>query len=179
MALRGAAARRYAQAVFDIGKDTNTLDRWLSDLTVLGGVFGNSNAVAALEDPRLTLVEQNNVVAQHVPKDLVGSMAINMLLMMVRRGRLALLPRVVELFREMYNKEKGVIVADVTTAVPLDEAHQRSVAEGIRRLTGGKSVELRLHQDPTILGGMITRIGDELIDASIASRLAALSERLS
>jgi F-type H+-transporting ATPase subunit delta len=97
----------------------------------------------------------------------------------VQRDRLSILPRVVQLFQEMYNKEKGIVIAHVTTAVPLDDAHKRSVAEQISRMAGGKQVELRLTEDPRILGGIITRIGDELIDASVATRLADLQERLS
>jgi F-type H+-transporting ATPase subunit delta len=77
----------------------------------------------------------------------------------------------------MYNKEKGIVIAEVTTAIPLDEAHQKRVADQLARLTG-KTVQLRTRTDPRILGGVITRIGDELIDASVATRLADLAERL-
>ncbi|HUP27037.1 MAG TPA: F0F1 ATP synthase subunit delta [Chloroflexia bacterium] len=179
MALRGTAARRYAQAVFDIGKETGTLDRWLSDLKVISSVFGDANAIATLEDPKLTEDDQRKLVSQHLPKELVSELATNLLLLLVQRGRLALLPRILEIFQQMYNKERGVIVADVTTAVPLDDAHRQRVTEQLSRITGGKTIELRLHEDPSILGGIITRIGDELIDASVAARLAELSERLS
>jgi F-type H+-transporting ATPase subunit delta len=68
-------------------------------------------------------------------------------------------------------------VADVTSAVPLNEAQQRKVSDQLSRITG-KTVQLRVHQDPTILGGLVTRIGDELIDASVATRLGELAERL-
>ncbi len=178
MALRGAAARRYAQAIFDIAKDAGNLDRWLSDLKVLSGVFGSPNAIAALEDPKVTEDDRRRVVYSHLPREVVDPLAINLVLLLVRRNRLALLPRIVETFQEMYNREKGIVVADVTTAVPLDEAHQQRVAAQLSRITG-KTVQLRVHHDPRILGGLITRIGDELIDASLATRLASLAERLS
>ncbi|HET6262744.1 MAG TPA: F0F1 ATP synthase subunit delta [Chloroflexia bacterium] len=179
MAIRGAAARRYAQAIFEIARDTNTLDKWLSDLKTLNSIFGNDNAVDTLDDPRLTGDNQRKIIAEHLPKGTVSELAENMLQLLVQRDRLSLLPRIVQLFQEMYNKEKGIVIAHVTTAVPLDEAHKRSVAEQISRMSGGKQVELRLTEDPRILGGIITRIGDELIDASVASRLADLQERLS
>ncbi len=101
----------------------------------------------------------------------------NFIKLLVQRGRLSSLPRIVEIFGEMYNREKGIVIADVTTAVPLDDAHQKEVADKLAKITG-KTVQLRLHTDPSILGGIITRIGDELIDASVASRLAQLAERL-
>jgi F-type H+-transporting ATPase subunit delta len=178
VALRGAAARRYAQAVFDIAKDTNSLDRWLNDLKVLSGIFGTPNAQAHLEDPRLTEEDQRRMVAQQLEKVKVDPLALNLLLMLVRRNRVGLLPRIVERFQELYNKDKGIVVADVTTAVPLDEAHKQRVAAELSKMTGGKSIELRLHEDPKLLGGVITQIGDQLIDASVATRLAQLAERM-
>ncbi len=78
----------------------------------------------------------------------------------------------------MYNRERGIVVADVTTAVPLDDAHRSRVEQQLSAITGGKTVQLRLHTDPSILGGMVARIGDELLDASVATRLATLAQRL-
>lgn len=177
MATRGPAARRYAQAVLDIAKENGTLDRWLSDLKVLSGVFGAPSVITMLEDPKLTEEDQKQVVARLLEKGLVDDLAVNLLMLLLRRGRLGSLPRIVEVFQDLYNKEKGIIVADVTTAVPLDDAHKQRVADQLSRITG-KTIDLRLHHDPRILGGLITRIGDELIDASVATRLAELSDRL-
>ena len=177
MATRGPAARRYAQAVLDIAKDSDTLDRWLSDLKVLSGVFGAPTVITMLEDPKLTEDDQKQVVDRLLQKGLVSDLAVNLLMLLLRRGRLGSLPRIVEVFQDLYNKEKGIIVADVTTAIPLDDAHKQRVADQLSRITG-MTIELRVHHDPRILGGLITRIGDELIDASVATRLAELSERL-
>lgn len=178
MAQRGGAARRYAQAVLDLAKQDNSLDAWLNDLKLLNRMFGTERAVEALEDPKLTHEAQEEIVQRVVPKEVTNPLVRNFMLLLVKRQRLALLPRIVEVFQEMYNKERGIVVADVTTAVPLDEAHQRRVAEQLSGITGGKTIELRLHTDPSILGGMVARIGDELLDASVATRLASLAQRL-
>jgi F-type H+-transporting ATPase subunit delta len=178
MAQRGGAARRYAQAVLDLAKQDNSLDKWLSDLTALNSVFGTDRAVETLADPKLTDEAQQQMIERLVPREVTNPLVRNLLMLLVRRQRLSLLPRIVEVFQEMYNKERGIVVADVTTAVPLDEAHQRRVAEQLARITGGKTVQLRLHTDPSILGGMVARIGDELLDASVATRLATLAQRL-
>lgn len=179
MAQRGGGARRYAQALLDLAKQDNSLDRWLNDLKLLNRVFGTDRAVEALEDPKLSYEAQQELVQRIIPKEVSSPLARNFLLLLIRRQRLALLPRIVEVFQEMYNKERGIVVADVTTAVPLDDAHQKRVADELARITGGKTVELRLHTDPNILGGMVARIGDELLDASVATRLATLAQRLS
>lgn len=177
MALRGAAARRYAQAAFEIARDNNTLDKWLADLTTLAQVFNEPGAVALMQNPKMTAEDQLRLATQAVSRTPVDPLAMNLLMIMAHRGRLALLPRVLEVFQEMYNRHKGIVVADITTAVPLDAAQQRRVAERLSSITG-KSVQVRAHHDPRILGGIITRIGDELIDASVASRLETLAERL-
>jgi F-type H+-transporting ATPase subunit delta len=177
MASRGAAARRYAQAVFDLAKKSGQLEEWRADLGTLNAVFGSERAVDALEDPKLTDESRTKIIDGVFKSQKVGPLAINFLRLLAARRRLSLVPRIVEIFEEMYNKEKGIILAEVTTAIQLDEAHQKRVAEQLARITG-KSVKLSTKVDPSILGGIITRIGDQLIDASVASRLAALAEKL-
>jgi F-type H+-transporting ATPase subunit delta len=177
VALRGAAARRYALAVFDLAKEAGTLDRWLADLKTLDSLFGSEQAVAMLEDPKITRDAQNKIVDDLISKVQIEPLVGNFIKLLVQRGRLASLPRIVEIFGEMYNREKGIVIADVTTAVPLDEAHRQEVADRLAKITG-KTVEIRMHTDPNILGGIITRIGDELLDSSVASQLAQLAERL-
>jgi F-type H+-transporting ATPase subunit delta len=177
VAQRGAAARRYAQAVFDLAKESGSLDQWLVDLKTLDSFFSNPDTLTMLEDPKITRDAQNKVVDDLVSKVKIQPLMGNFIKLLVQRGRLSSLPRIVEIYGEMYNREKGIVIADVTTAVPLDDAHKKEVADKLAKITG-KTIQLRLHTDPTILGGMITRIGDELMDASVASQLAQLAERL-
>jgi len=177
VALRGAAARRYAQAVFDLAKESGSLDQWLADLKTLDSFFSNPETLNMLEDPKITRDAQNKVVDDLVSKVHIQPLMGNFIKLLVQRGRLSSLPRIVEIYGELYNREKGIVIADVTTAVQLDDAHKKEVADKLAKITG-KTIQLRLHTDPTILGGMITRIGDELMDASVASQLAQLAERL-
>ncbi len=179
MALRGAAARRYAEAVFNIAQESNTLDRWLEDLKTLNNIFGRREVIEALENPRLDEQDWRKIISDLLPAGSVSDLAVNFLLLLLRRHRLHLLPRIVELYQEMYNRAKGIVVAEVTTAAPLDEEHKRKIAAYISQATGGKKVEMRIYQDPRILGGFVARIGDNVIDASVSRRLAELAQRLS
>lgn len=177
MASRGAAPRRYAQAVFDLAKQSGKLDEWRADLATLSAIFGGEQAITALEDPKLTDADRTKRIDTVLAAQKVQPLAMNFVRLLAQRGRLSLFHRIVEVFEEMYNKEKGIILAEVTTAIPLDEVHQKQVADKLAKITG-KNVRLQLKTDPRILGGIITRIGDELIDASVASRLAALAEKM-
>jgi F-type H+-transporting ATPase subunit delta len=179
VALRGAAARRYAEAVFNIAQESNTLDRWLEDLKTLNNIFGRREVIEALENPRLDEQDWRKIISDLLPAGSVSDLAVNFLLLLLRRHRLHLLPRIVELYQEMYNRAKGIVVAEVTTAAPLDEEHKRKIAAYISQATGGKKVEMRIYQDPRILGGFVARIGDNVIDASVSRRLAELAQRLS
>jgi len=180
MALRGAAGRRYAQAVFDLAKgEENGLDKWLQDLRALNALFGSDQAVAAIQDPEMREETQRQVIDDVLKREnvSVSPLAHNLLFMLVQRQRLGLLPGILESYQELYNRAKGIVIAEVTSAIPLDEAHQREVTAQLQKITG-KTIQLQVRQDPRILGGLITRIGDQLIDASVATRLADLAERL-
>jgi len=179
LAQRGAAARRYAQAVFDMGKQAGTLDQWRADLSMLKQLFGSDEVHTALEDPKRGEADKRGLIEKMLARRPVSPLARNFVLLLAERNRVHLINRIVEHFDRMYNKEMGIVIAEVTTAVPLDAAHQSEVARHLVTLTGSKSVELRMTVDPKILGGIIARIGDELIDASVASRLAALAQRIS
>jgi F-type H+-transporting ATPase subunit delta len=179
LAQRGAAARRYAQAVFDLAKQQGTLEQWRKDLALLNQLFGNEGVVSALEDPRTSQDAKHKLAEGLLGKQRVQPMAANLVRLLVERNRVHLMPRLVEAFDRMYNKEMGIIIAEVTTAVPLDQAHQSQVAKHLATLTGARTVDLRVKVDPSILGGIVARIGDELIDASVATRLSELAQRIS
>src|SRR5205807_7039422 len=103
--------------------------------------------------------------------------ALNFARLLVQRRRVALAPQVVEDFNQMADDYLGLAHAEVTTAVPVSQQEQQLIAEQLSRLTG-KRVDVRIRTDPSIIGGMVARVGDRLIDGSTRSRLLALRSRL-
>lgn len=169
------AARRYAQAVFDIGKETGTLAQWDLDLAIIHESLDAPDLLRLLESPETPLDERRNLVNQ-VFKG-VSPLAHNLLDMLLLRQRIALAPQIQEAFDELYLAEQGIAYADVTTAIPLDPQEETRVIESLTRLTG-KSIRLRTKVNPDILGGIIAQVGDQLIDGSVASQLRQLKGRL-
>src|SRR5207253_11455529 len=102
---------------------------------------------------------------------------INLAKLLLRKNRTALAPAIATVFREMADAERGIAHAKVKTAVPLDDAERQALERRLSSLVG-RSVEMQLEVDPSILGGIVARIGDEVIDGSAKGKLIQLRRRL-
>lgn len=172
-----AAARRYAQAVFDIGKEQNTLTVWDVDLRIIRETLeADPSLMRVLGNPETSLAERERLVDRLFSSSL-SPLAYKFIRLLARNHRLMLAPQVQEAFDEMYLAEQGIAYADVTTAIPLDPAEEARVAESLTRFTG-KTIKLRTHVDPDIIGGILARVGDQLIDGTVTSQLRQLKNRL-
>jgi F-type H+-transporting ATPase subunit delta len=110
----------------------------------------------------------------------VNPLVIKLVLLLATKGKLAALDDIAEEYQMLVDNYRGIegtAIAEVTTAVPLDEDYQLKIAQRITEIIG-KPVLLRPKVDPAILGGIIIRVGDKLIDGSIRSKLAALRKDL-
>ena len=175
---QGAAPRRYAEAAFSLAQGQGALDRWRHDMLLAAGVLNHPRMLALLDDPNRPWAEKRKLIDTALTVKIEPGVQ-HLVYLLTQRGRVASLQRVVDEFITVANKAQGVVVANVTTAVPLDDARRDEVAERIKRLAGAQQVELHPHVDPRILGGIIAQIGDEMYDGSIRTRLAQLAERIS
>jgi F-type H+-transporting ATPase subunit delta len=107
----------------------------------------------------------------------ISPLAWNLVRLLAAKGRLGLLPQIAEDFQELTDERRGIAHAQVVTAVPLSDDEKQSLARRLSELTG-KQVDLRAYQDESILGGLVARIGDRLIDGSTKTKLIALKRRL-
>lgn len=173
--MASSAAKRYAQAVFDLAKERGTLDLWQGDLARLSELTGDRLAANYFANPS---VPRDRKVAL-VDKVLEGSQpeARNLAHMLVERDRAGDAPRIAELYADMLRAERGIAVAEVTTAEPLSPASEAMVRDRLQKLVG-KQVELRVAVDPSIIGGLVARIGDFVIDGSAIGQLRKLRARL-
>lgn len=172
-----AAARRYAQAVFDIGKEHGTLAVWDVDLRIIREILTTDPALMRLlGNPETSPAEQQRLIERLFSSSLSPA-AYRFVRLLLRNRRLALAPGVQETFDEMYLAEQGIAYADVTTAIPLSADEETRVAASLMRFTG-KTIKLRTHVDPDIIGGILARVGDQLIDGTVTSQLRQLKNRL-
>ena len=102
---------------------------------------------------------------------------LNLIGLMLRRSRIDQLPRVAAEFRRLDNARQGITLATATSAAPLSQDEVRALTARVEQLTGGR-VELDLQVDPSLLGGLVVRVGDRLIDGSVRGRLERLRNQL-
>lgn len=174
--LKGATARRYAEAVFELGVEENAVDRWLQDLRLIAEYFADHRLTFLLGEPNIQFTTKEQVVRDLLTGK-VQPEALNLALLLVERGLVELVPRVRDEFERKYNDYHNQVPATLTTAMPLDNQSRAIVAADLQRLTG-KTVLLKEQVDPSILGGAIARVGDTLIDGSVRRRLQLLRQQL-
>ena len=99
------------------------------------------------------------------------------LLLLVDKHRFVLFPAIVDEYRALSNEARGILIADVTTASAASKKQQKAIADKLEQVTG-KKVELRLHEDKSLIGGVVVKIGDRRIDGSVAGRLEMMKRKL-
>jgi F-type H+-transporting ATPase subunit delta len=176
--MASGVAKRYAQAVFSLAKEQGTLGQWQADLALLNDVASNAEASAFLKNPTADDRQKIALLETFLDKGDEQTQIKNLVKLLVEKQRLDIIPELYQLFEESMLAEQGIVYADVTTAEPLSEAGQAIVQEKLSEIIG-KQVRLRTKVDPSIIGGIIALVGDQLIDGSVINQLRQLRERLS
>lgn len=174
---RTASSRRYAQAVFQIAREVDGIDVWLDDARVLSELIdGDQAAVEFLDAPQISEAKKLETIRQLLG-DSVNPLAINLLGLLAARRLTHLMPDILSQFTDMVDQHRGVQWADVTTAVPLDDARLDEIAGLIGGIVGG-NVRLRTYVEPTIIGGVIVRVGDRVIDGSVRAKMRNMEREI-
>ncbi len=173
--IRQVAARRYAEAAFQIAREQKSEGRWSQGLALMAALFADPRAQAIMADARIATADKLRL-AERTLAD-ADPLVLNLARLLVQRGRTALGPEIAQAFEELLDEQKGIAHALVTTAVPLSDGERKAVAEKLAEVTG-RQVTVETQVDESIIGGLVARIGDRLIDGSTRSKLAALKRRL-
>ncbi len=172
MALARSTARRYAEAAFEIAERDDSMDAWLAAFTVADERLTGSDVTRLMSNPAVPAVSRVEVLERILGEDVTGVQR-NLLALLVRRGRFEQLPAVIREFGRLYRQREGIVQAIVTSATALDAAELESLQASLESMTGAR-IELSTEVDPLLLGGVVVRVGDQLIDGSVAGRLERL-----
>jgi len=176
MARRETAIRRYAEAAFEIATRDKAVDQWRSELETASAIIAEPKVGHALANPSIPLEERTSTAETTFSK-IVSRPVFNLIVLMLRRGRIEQLPHLADEFRRLDNARQGITLATATSASPLSDHEVRALTERMEHYTGGR-IELNVKVDPSLLGGLVVRVGDQLIDGSVRSRLERLRNQL-
>ena len=173
---RSASARRYAQAVFQIALEREELDVWMEDLTLLARALENRELAEFLDAPQVA-VERKIDVIEGALGDTVGPLALNLLSLLASRNIVPVMPDVVEQYQRMLDAHRGIEQAEIVSAVSLDDRQQQRISDLLSGMAG-KEVRVTARVDPQIIGGLLARVGDRLIDGSTRTKIQAMRRDL-
>ena len=171
-------ARRYAKALFAVGKDDGKLEDYNDALQGLNEIFASDVGLAdALTNPLYPMDVREKVMEGIVASMGVDKVMGNFLNLLVEKKRADVLPDIAEEFQIMVDEENNVSHGSVVSAVELSDELQAKVQATLEKLTG-KTVELTPSVDPSIIGGIIAKVGDLELDGSIRTQLAGLKDSI-
>jgi F-type H+-transporting ATPase subunit delta len=168
------AAKRYAQAAFQIAVANGTVSTWRTELDDVAQVLAESTVASVFADGRLAVESRQAMVERSLA---VSPMVMNLAKLLVAKGRSGDARAVALAFGRMADEAEGIAHAQVTTAVQLGP-EQLSAIEAQLSTSMGVSVRAVATVDPAILGGLVVRVGDRLVDGSVRTRLKRLRREL-
>ena len=172
----GSSAKRYAQAVFEIAQEHNRLEEWQQELQTIAQAVEQPEFVSLLSNPRLPVGAKRQVLQE----TLVGAseQAVNLATLLVVSGRLeALAGPIAQEYAKRLDELRGIVRVEVITAVGLDRAQREEISRRLVEATG-KEIRMEERIEPDIMGGLVIRIGDQVVDGSLRSKLRGLKRSL-
>jgi F-type H+-transporting ATPase subunit delta len=177
MTTRGSASR-YARALLDVAIKESIADRAEQDLAAFAALLAQHEDVqSALTHPAVPAKKKRAVVTELASRLGLSAPVAKLLALLADRDRLALVPELLDVYRERLLDHQQVIRAEVTTAEPLPRERESQLQDRLSRATG-RRVTLTTRVDPSIIGGVVARIGSVVYDGSLAAQLTRMRDRL-
>jgi len=177
MSMRASAAR-YARALLDVANKESDPERAEQELAAFVDlVRTNPDLERTLANPVVSAADKRAIVQQILERLKPTTPVGKLVLLLASRGRLALLPDLLDVYRERLMEYRNVLSAEVTTAAPLSPERAELLQQRLANATG-RTITMTTKVDASIIGGVVTRIGGTVYDGSVATRLAKVRDRL-
>jgi len=177
-AMGGSVARRYARALFGIGMDAGNYEALGQEIDELSTLLDSSPELRnALENPVFKPEEKRKVLEQILPRVTPTAEVRRFVLLLLDRRRITLLPAIARAYRDLTDAQLGRVRAEVTSAQELPPATLDRVRRSLEQRTG-KKVLINATVDPELIGGVVARVGDLVLDGSVRTQLDDLRTRL-
>jgi F-type H+-transporting ATPase subunit delta len=167
-------AGRYATALFDLAQEQNTVSEVENDLAKFQQLYDESaDLVRLVKSPVIAADDQARALVAVLEKAGVGPLTLNFFKLAARNRRLFAVPDMVRAYRGLAAKSRGEVTAEVASAHPLSDAQAEALKETLRTSVG-KTVTLATKVDPSLLGGLVVKLGSRMVDSSLKTKLAGL-----
>ncbi|MEP6653054.1 MAG: ATP synthase F1 subunit delta [Myxococcales bacterium] len=177
-ALGGSVARRYAKALFGLGLAEGTYDRLGQELDVLARTYeGSADLRLALENPVIKPSEKLSILRALLPRIAPSLPVQRFALLLLERGRITQLRAIARAYRELADSRAGQVRATITAATPLSPGDLDRVRRALEKRTG-KKVLIETAVDANLIGGIVARVGDLVLDGSVRAQLDEMRRRL-
>ncbi len=173
--MASSIGRRYAEAYFDLARQAKKVSERRDDLERSVETLSHPEVADALANPRLTLSDRTRLALDLL--DGVGEPARNLVRLLIERHRTGVLSELLEEYDALADRDSGVVRAEVVTAIPVDAELEKRIGRVLGEKLGA-AVQTEVRQDPDIIGGLIIRIGDRVIDNSVRTHLEQLRAAL-
>jgi F-type H+-transporting ATPase subunit delta len=167
----------YAEALFRVVRAEGELDRVEDELYRFGKILeSNHELKQALSDKSIDRIQRAKILDELLG-DKVSPHTLGLLTFVVEQGRGRHLPQILEQLSKLAADARQAVVAEVRSAVPLDDKQQKALAEALSKATR-KKVEVKVIVDPSVIGGLVAKVGDTVIDGTIRRRLEQLRDQV-
>jgi len=174
------AARRYARALFALGKKTGLpeLESYAESLGALRSALAESpDLVRVFKNPIVTQAEKKKVIEKIASKLKIKGTILNFLRLLADKERLRELEGIDDIFNQLLDTEKGVVRGEILTAVQLNDEKQAAVVKQLEK-KAKRTLVLEFGVSPEILGGVVLKVGDQVMDASLRAQLSILKDTI-
>jgi F-type H+-transporting ATPase subunit delta len=171
-------AEPYARALMSVAQSNDLLDRFGEDVAGLLNLLANSEEMQRLLESPLVKADTKKTVLQQVLGEQVHLLMMNFLMVLVDRGRILFLTSICKQFQTLLRQLNQTVLAEVTAAIELNDEQREAVRQKVLGLTQARQVELETSIDPDLIGGVIIRVGSQVVDASLRGQLRRIGMRL-
>ncbi|MFZ5482325.1 MAG: ATP synthase F1 subunit delta [Myxococcota bacterium] len=169
----GSIARRYAKALLEIAREENQVDKIGEDLVRFARLVETTPLGGVVANPSFTREERRAVLERVIPGSALHPRTVTFLKLLLDKDRFGAVADIAREYRALADAELGRVRATVTTAADLTPSNREQIVAALSHATG-KKVVLETKVDPTLLGGIVARVGDKVFDASLRTRLERL-----
>lgn len=171
-------ARKYAGAMFELAKEENKLEAYGKDLKKINKEFFSVPGVRDFfSNPQVDRKAKKELVKK-VCSNEISKEVYNFLMLLIDKRRIQMFTEIESVYQTLSNEARGIKTCDVWSVKSLSKNDENALRNKLEKVTGAK-ISLRFHEDKSLIGGLVIKIGDKRIDGSIAGRLETLSRELS